>query len=79
MNLWPLQNSAHRNCVQERDLHGLTKITDGAASRLHLLQWFSACSNSYHPLQDSNEAQVTIAGNICIIYDVDAFQSSFTT
>lgn len=50
MNLQHLECS-HRNCLQEGDLNGLTKVTFGAASRLPLFWWFSAHSDSCHPPQ----------------------------
>lgn len=34
MYMQPLENSVHRNCVPERDLHGLTNLTGGAVPRL---------------------------------------------
>lgn len=51
MNLQHLECSAHRNCLQEGNLQGLTKVTFGAVSRLPLFWWFSASSESSHPLQ----------------------------
>lgn len=64
MNLQLLQNSAHRNCVEERDLHGLTKLADFQA--VLMVQW----QFQYLPSSTRcNKAKVTIAGTIYVIYN----------
>lgn len=52
MNSQHLEHSAYRTCLRGGgDLEGLTKVTYEAVSRFPLFLWFSASSNSSHPLE----------------------------